>query len=363
VLEPDRGGRVRAELLFTEGAGRLGERFSTAGAFAQIPLALRWRIPEAGGASIYESVGEPLEGRVAFSSARWGEIELGPTAMPLRVAGDGLVLSEPLRVPLFDGTVEVRDMRLADAFSPDRHLEAEVTLRDLSLERISEALGLPELCGEIDGSFPQVTVRGDALTTEGESEVTIFDGRVVFDDVSASDLTSPFPHLEFTAEFEGIDLEQLTQTLEFGRITGVLRGELREAELVGATPVRLLGEMRTVKRPGIPQRLNIRAVNNLTLLGTGSDASFLERGLRSLVDTYPYEAIGIAVLLEGDDFVLRGLERRGEKELFLKGRWPLRLDIVNAVPGTRVSYEAMTSRIGNLQIRRGDQPPPEGGSP
>jgi hypothetical protein len=385
-LEPN-AGTVAGEVLLVEGAGKLGERASIDGAFAQLPLQLAWRLAEAADdrspspdsrdarASvldrfIFEAVGEAREGRLAFERLRVGETEIGATAVPLEVVGDTVVVEAPVEIPLYDGAVVVSDLVLADALGSQRHLEAAVDLRGLSLERATAELGMPELRGQVDGHFPRVVVRGAQLTTEGASEVEVFGGRAVLEDVSASALRSPYPHLSFTASFDDVDLEQLTQTLELGRITGRLRGELREVELIGSTPVKLLAEVHTVETEGVPQRLTIEAVNNLTLLGTGADASFLERGLRSFFETYPYEAIGIAVALEGDAFLLRGLERRGDKELFLKGRWPLRLDIVNAVPGTRVSYEAMTSRIGNLQVRRGkddrdgtDEPLTEGRPP
>jgi hypothetical protein len=358
------GGAASGELLVVGGAGKLGDRFGIDGVFGQLPVQLGWRLSEGGeGRATFEPLGEPRMGRLAFRSMRAAGVEIGPTAAPLEVAGDAIALQGPLLVPLFGGEVVVRGLRLEDALSADRHLEAAVELRAIALEQATAALGLLELRGSVDGEFPSVLLRGDVLTTEGASEVAVFGGRVVLDRVSASALRSPFPHLSFAAILQDLDLEQLTQTLEFGRVTGVLGGELSEVELIGSTPVRLVGELRTVERQGVPQRLSIKAVNNLTLLGTGADASFLERGLRSIFESYPYQAIGIAVLLEGDDFVLRGLETRGDKELFLKGRWPLRLDIVNAKPGTRVSYEVMTSRIGNLQIRRGKADAAREGSP
>ncbi|HUP25565.1 MAG TPA: hypothetical protein VNB06_21815 [Thermoanaerobaculia bacterium] len=358
------GGAASGELLLVGGAGKLGDRFAIDGIFGQLPVQLAWRLSEGGeGRATFEPLGEPRMGRLAFRSLRAAGVEIGPTAAPLEVAGDAIALQGPLLVPLFGGEVVVRGLRLEDGLSSDRHLEAAVELRAILLEQATAALGLLELRGSVDGEFPSVLLRGDVLTTEGASDVAVFGGRVVLDRVSASALRSPFPHLSFAAILQDLDLEQLTQTLEFGRVTGVLAGELSEVELIGSTPVRLVGELRTVERQGVPQRLSVKAVNNLTLLGTGADASFLERGLRSFFESYPYQAIGIAVLLEGDDFVLRGLETRGDKELFLKGRWPLRLDIVNAKPGTRVSYEVMTSRIGNLQIRRGKADAAREGSP
>jgi hypothetical protein len=54
--------------------------------------------------------------------------------------------------------------------------------------------------------------------------------------------------------------------------------------------------------------------------------------------------------LDRDRFLLRGTERKGQSELFVKGRPPFRIDIVNAAPGQTVSFQTMMSRLRNLQV-------------
>ena len=54
--------------------------------------------------------------------------------------------------------------------------------------------------------------------------------------------------------------------------------------------------------------------------------------------------------LANDHFLLRGLERRGDQELFVKGRFPLRLDVVNVEPGMTVSFRTMIERLRTLDV-------------
>ena len=56
--------------------------------------------------------------------------------------------------------------------------------------------------------------------------------------------------------------------------------------------------------------------------------------------------------LERDVLLLRGLESRGDKELFLRGRLPFRIDVVNAQPGKTVSFQAMVGRLKSLDFAR-----------
>jgi hypothetical protein len=72
--------------------------------------------------------------------------------------------------------------------------------------------------------------------------------------------------------------------------------------------------------------------------------------LQAFFDRYNYSAIGIEMTLRNDRFVLRGTERRGDKELFVKGRFPFRIDIVNVAPGHAVSFQTMLARLRNLEL-------------
>jgi hypothetical protein len=108
--------------------------------------------------------------------------------------------------------------------------------------------------------------------------------------------------------------------------------------------------VRSVRVPGVDQRISLKAVNNIAIVGTGSGLGLIDRGIHRFIDSYPYEGIGIAMELADDRFLLRGLESRGETELFIKGRLPLRLDVVNVHPGTTVSFTAMLDRLRNLDL-------------
>ena len=53
---------------------------------------------------------------------------------------------------------------------------------------------------------------------------------------------------------------------------------------------------------------------------------------------------------KSDVFMLKGLEHRGDRELFLRGRLPLRIDVVNARPGKTVSFKTMMGRLRSLDF-------------
>ncbi|HVS62682.1 MAG TPA: hypothetical protein VMT85_04155 [Thermoanaerobaculia bacterium] len=346
--------RVGGSLEVSQTAATLDDDAEVRGLAIDLPLDLLVRrgaeglevSPPAAGA------GE-LEGSLRFDRLRAGGVEVTPVDAALAVRGDRLALRDRLRVPLFGGVVGLDALSISGLLGAEPALEADVSAVDVDLMAATEAMGLFPLEGELNARFPRVRLAGGRLETEVEGVAAVFGGRVEVTELEGSDLFESFPRLEISARFEDIHLSQVTRTLEFGEITGLVRGEVEDLELVGGTPVRFNARLRSMPTEGVEQRVSIRAINNIALLGTGSDVSVLQRGIRRLFDSYPYRALGIELSLRRDDFLLRGLERRGERELFLKGRWPLRLDIVNVKPGTRVSFSTMMRRLGNLEIERG----------
>ena len=117
-------------------------------------------------------------------------------------------------------------------------------------------------------------------------------------------------------------------------------------------PVRFSAHLETLHRKGVPRTVDVKAVNNITILGTGQRASLLDRGIQRFFDRYTYQRLGVSLRLNRDVLLLRGLENRDGKELFLRGRLPFRIDVVNAQPGKTVSFQTMVGRLQSLDFAR-----------
>ncbi len=149
---------------------------------------------------------------------------------------------------------------------------------------------------------------------------------------------------------KSLTAEQEPSCDDFGAMGGVLEGEVRDCELFRGIPVRFAGRIETVPVKGVSQSISIKAINNIAIVGTGGGVSLLDRGIHRFLRQYRYERIGLEMQLADDRFLLRGLERRGERELFLKGKYPFRIDVVNVQPGATVSFRTMLERLQNLDI-------------
>jgi hypothetical protein len=195
---------------------------------------------------------------------------------------------------------------------------------------------------------------------DGTGELSIFGGTVTMRGITGSDLLTRYPRLKFSADWREIDLAQVTRTFDFGTMTGIVEGELVDCEIFRDVPIRFRGRLQSVPHEGVKQRISLEAVNNIAIVGTGSGLGFLDRGLRRFIDSYAYRGIGIEMALAQDRFLLRGLEQRGDRELFVKGRFPLRLDVVNVDPGMTVSFRTMIQRLRSLDVTTATTHPEEG---
>jgi hypothetical protein len=310
----------------------------------RLPVDLSWTA--AGGVE----AGEPQRGSLAFDRLAVAGVELAATATELAVLGDSVTMVGGLHLPVFGGEVVLENAGFADLARPSRHLSAAVGLHRIRLAEVSSALGLPPLAGDVTGGFPGVLYSNGILTVDGTGELAVFGGTVTMRGITGSDLLTRYPRLKFSADWREIDLAQVTRTFDFGTMSGIVEGELVDCEVFGDVPIRFHGRLRSVPRKGVPQRISLKAVNNIAIVGTGSGLGFLDRGLRRFIDSYAYQGIGVEMALSQDRFLLRGLERRGDRELFVKGRFPLRLDVVNVDPGMTVSFRTMVQRLRTLDV-------------
>ncbi len=353
------GGVLRARLRGTVAAGvtvagELGlEGLSIASADDRLDLEqLSVRLPVDLGWTADGGVkaGEAHRGSMGFARAAIGEGQLAATEIELAVLGDSVTVVGSLHLPVFGGEVVLENAGFAEVTRPGRHLTASVGLHHISLAGLSRALGLPPLEGDLAGRFPRVLYSNGILTVDGTGELAVFGGTVTTREITGSDLFTRYPRLTFSADWQEVDLAQVTRTFDFGTMSGIVEGRLVDCEIFRDVPVRFRGHLRSVPRKGVPQRISLKAVNNIAIVGTGSGLGFLDRGLRRFIDSYAYRAIGIEMALSEDHFLLRGLERRGDRELFVKGRFPLRLDVVNVDPGMTVSFQTMIKRLGTLDV-------------
>ncbi|MEE4638700.1 MAG: hypothetical protein V2J42_08190 [Wenzhouxiangella sp.] len=239
----------------------------------------------------------------------------------------GLRLLDPVRVALFDGALVIDGLALLEPPALESKLVLDARIEPLDLARLTRALGLPELGGQLAGSFPGVTYRDQRLAFTGGIQIDAFSGRIDVQDLVIERVFGSAPALTAQIELERLDLLELTGAFGFGRMEGQASGWIRDLRLLSWRPVAM--DARFFTHEDAPRRrISQRAVDNLSSLGGGGSAVISGTILR-LFEDFPYQRAGLACRLANNICQLDGVARHESGGfLIVEGRGLPRLDIV-----------------------------------
>jgi len=166
------------------------------------------------------------------------------------------------------------------------------------------------------------------------------------------------PSLAADVRIEDLDLEQLTQTFEFGRIAGRLDGEIRDLRMLDWKPVAFDAWVGTPARQAGSSDISRKAVNHLTTLGGGSATTALTSPLMRMFNSFSYRRLGLGCLLRNNVCQLRGLSDDQASVLILEGAGVPKITI--RAYNRSVDWPQMVSNLmalsGDGEVRVGGDP-------
>ncbi|MDQ3495809.1 MAG: hypothetical protein M3485_09900, partial [Pseudomonadota bacterium] len=297
-----------------------------------------------------------LDGTVRFSSSaavdstlRWrsgglGDISFGAAVLPMRSADGALRLREAVAIPALDGRLTIESLMLRPP-AGQRGLEVEggLALENLQLAALAQALGGPAFRGTLSGHIPMARYADDRLVFDGGLAMDVFDGAVR---VSALSMERPFgvaPTLSADLDLDDLDLLAITEVFDFGTITGRLHGRIHGLRLVDWSATAFDADLRTVRRPGLRQRISQRAVQNISSVGDASFVSSLQGQLIGIFDDFGYRQIGLSCRLVNTVCTMGGLRSVGEGFTIVEGSGIPRLDVVGF--NRRVDWPTLVERL------------------
>jgi hypothetical protein len=304
---------------------------------AHLPIALS---EDAGSAAAAQS------GSIRARGLTLGEVVIGDVALPLRVETNLITLSEPIRIPMLGGALEIALLRATQLQTDEPQATLGVALHDLELEEMSRAFGWPRLTGVVVGSMPSLTVERRRIHSDGEIGIDVFGGSVRMRNLRVEEPLSPVPTVRFDLDIADISLAQLTSTLEIGKISGVAVGTVHELEIANRQPQRFDARLETVSRPGVPQRISVTAIRQLSILG-GSGGDPFSFGVLGFFDEYRYAKMGFRCRLENDRFVLHGVEQiDGLDYLVVGSKIPPRVNVISHTPV--IAFSELVRRVSRV---------------
>lgn len=273
---------------------------------------------------------EGLEGQFAWTNGqikipvnlRWqqinfGVLPIGASILQADVANNQLTLTKDLDLPILDGVLQISSFNYQYA-AAGSHWQFEGLLKPLSMQALTNVLGWPEMDGKLSGVIPRVSYQNQQIDIGGALQVKVFDGTTIIKDLQ---LQSPFgslPQLHANIDMQQIDLELLTRTFDFGKISGRLDGNINGLRLSNWLPVQFDARFATSENNPGKRRISQRAVENLSQIGGGA-SGIMSRSFLRFFEDFSYDKLGIRCQLNNDVCQMSGVEDDEQGYYIVKG--------------------------------------------
>lgn len=282
----------------------------------------------------------PTEPHAAVASVHFDRLPFGAFELKASVAADRVSL-EPVRIPVLDAGLR---LNLLDFQRADGRWRGDLSfdLEPVSMPELSEALGLPRMAGSLGASVPHVSWRDGVLSLDGQLLIRVFDGYVAATGLRVIEPLGTTPRVLADLEMRYIDLEALTDTVKFGRITGRLDGDVKGLELLRWRPVAFDAHIRS-SEGDYPRVISQRAVQNITALGGPGAAAAIQRSFLGFFERFGYRRIGLSCVLRGDVCAMDGLASKGGGFVLIEGGGVPALSVVGY--NRRVDWPELIERL------------------
>ncbi|HEX2930482.1 MAG TPA: hypothetical protein VHV54_12240, partial [Candidatus Binatia bacterium] len=313
---------------------------------APITLYLPLRIDLSEAAGIADD--SPKTGTLSVGTARFGRQTTGPLSATVSLSNNALRFHQPIRLNLFGGVIEIDKLFWPDVIGDPKRVSFSADVKQLQLEELARALDWHRFNGTLTGSIPQVQSTSDLLRTNGEIQADLFGGRVRIAKLEVENPFSGLASIKLDANLTGIQLEQASNTLEFGRISGILEGSIEDLVLTNGQPAEFRADLHSVERSGVEQRISVEAINKITVLSSGQSAGALYGGLASFFDSFRYSKLGFKAALKNDRLTLRGVESREDQEFLVVGSFlPPTVNIISHTQN--IAFSELLRRLERIQ--------------
>jgi hypothetical protein len=209
------------------------------------------------------------------------------------------------------------------------------------------------LAGSVQGDLGRVRLDAERAQAPGTLTAAVFDGRVEARDFLVTKPFGPDRRLQAAIAFDHINLEKVTSLFSFGQVSGFVQGRVDDLVLKGARPERFRLTLKTQEVAGASKRINIKAVENVSLLGTGfGELGGLQQGINRWFQDYAYQEIGLSCRLADDMFTLRGTIFEGGTEYLVKSPGLYGIDVINRNPENEISFSDMLERLKRIRSQK-----------
>jgi hypothetical protein len=272
----------------------------------------------------------------------------------LNAGPNRISVESPTVIQVPGGDICLGSVQVEKLFGPDLALHTRLEFDEINLQPLLSKIWTHPLAGALTGSLNPIRYENHAVTTRGELRAEVFEGKIILSDLGGSGIFTSAPVFKLNVKWEDLSLSEMTRNTAFGTIEGILKGQLRDVEMAYGQPQRFNLLLETVQKKGIPQKISVKAVENIAQIGGGQSPFMGVAGaVASFFKKFPYEKIGIRASLENDVFTVNGTIREGGTEYLVKRGSFSGVNVVNQNPDNRISFKDMVKRIKRIGAKGG----------
>ncbi len=263
---------------------------------------------------------------------------MGKGDLPLRACEDRIMFGS-VTIPAGSGSIDIDSGQV-------KYDGGDVRLTGVSLSaiRVEHTLNGHTVAAVINGKDLNIRFEKGRFRVKGSVRAKVAGGEVVISHMWA-DISGPVPRYGADIEFKDIDLSVLTSLTGFGRITGRLEGHVQGLVMSGKQPESFDLVVRSRKVKGVDQKISIKAIRSLSILGGGSGGIPI---LGGFFKNFSYSKIAVSCSLKNDIFTMHGLITKGGTEYLVeRGFWG-GVNVINQNPGGRIAFSDMLERLNRI---------------
>jgi len=310
--------------------------------YLNVDLPISMKYPQTNTQVLKHDILDSQYGTVQIKRLSYGPLEIKDIQTNPTIISNNFFVKDPLKIPIFNGTINVEDVFMENIASPDRKINFTFQLNDIDLEKITTAYELTPFEGTLNSSIISFQQKEHKLLSDGKMRIEVFGGEITISDLSLTNFLKPLMEIEFSTEINHLNLGQMSNTFrEWGSITGIINGYMKDFVLVAGEPSSFEIELKTVKDPIAKLIVSTKFLKSF-VPGVG-------KALDKLGFTnYKYAVMGLHATLENDYITLRGAVREGGKELFMKGAGLKRLEIVFQDVDRKIKFESFLNSFKGM---------------
>jgi hypothetical protein len=293
---------------------------------------------------------ETLRGRLMIQKLALPPLPDQALAISLKVRPGSISTASPVRLRFQSGYIQLDPFVIKNMVTAKLSVHTGLSINSIMLDPLLNGLWPNKTDGIIHGKLDRINYDGKILSSQGTITADIFGGRVHILDPEVSALMTGPPVIKLNVRLDDLKLAPLTEGTAFGKIQGVLAGYINNLEIVNGEAQRFDLQLKTRRKKDVPQKINVRAVENIARLGGGQSPFMgLAGTVVSFFKEFSYKKIGVAASLENDMFTVNGTIRKNGLEYIVKKGGLAGVDVINLNPDNRISFKDMVKRIKRIK--------------